>query len=94
MSRANFLAFMDALDALLPFEASNSLAHVVFEDGNYDDDAIQSAIQWIDDKKYLDSTGAEFLRSNPAYIDFVSGILNMMLLIPEDMRVVDEHDYD
>lgn len=86
MTRGEFLEFLGSLEKILPFEASNALAHTVLEDGNYDNESLLAALGRIDRKEYTESAGADFINQNPHYIPFVRGILNMMLYIREDIR--------
>lgn len=87
MTREEFCAFIDAIKAIVPFEATNQIAHVVLEDYNFDDSSIKSQLNWIDGKSYEKMLSEYQFDVDPShYVALIRGALQLMLTIPEDIR--------
>lgn len=87
MTRDEFRAFVDSIKAIVPFEATNAIAHVVLEDYNFDDSSIGHQLNWIDEKGYEGILSEYQFDVDPAhYVTFIRGALQLMLSISEDIR--------
>ena len=87
MTRDEFKQFIDSIKAIVPFEATNSIAHAVLEDYNFSDSDIKFQLKWIDDKGYEDILSEYQFDVDPTqYVAFIRGALQLMLSIPETIR--------
>lgn len=87
MTREEFRKFIESIKAIVPFEATNSIAHLVLEDCNFRDSDIEFQLKWIDEKGYEGILAEYQFDIDPMhYVSFIRGALQLMLTVPEDIR--------
>ncbi len=95
MTHDEFVAFVASIKEIVPFEATNCIAHVVFEDFNFGDSFLEYQLKWIEDKGYEESLSEYQFEIDPLhYVNFLKGAMQLMLTIPEDIRYMYEYEED
>jgi hypothetical protein len=93
VNNQQFIDFVKSVKEIVPFEVTNAVAHLVFEDYNFRDSDIEFQLKWIDDKGYESILSDYYFDVDSAhYVAFIRGILQMMLSVPEEIRVFNEDD--
>lgn len=95
MTHDEFVEFINSFKEIVPFEITNSIAHIVFEDFNFRDSDIEYILDEIESNKYqsrLSGDDLEYLKDNPHHVILLKGVLKMLLLLPEDIRYMYEDD--
>lgn len=99
MTQAEFQEFIDALKAVIPFEVTNTVAHLVLEDYNFGQGHLDYQIEWIESGGYLQNITPEEIADldyhlSGRFIDNVNvlkGIMKMMKHLPDDVCDYEEY---
>lgn len=89
-NRTPVLDLVDEFEEFIGFSAANSIAHMVIEDYNLEDDLIELQLEWIEKNR------AELLSQDDGVteseIAMCIGFLNFLKTIPENLRELDMND--
>jgi len=95
MTHDEFVAWVESIKMIVPYEVTNCVAHIVFEDFNFRDSDLEFQLKWIDDKSYEPMLSEYQFEIDAAhYVKFLRGAMQLMLTVPEDIRYVYEWEED
>jgi hypothetical protein len=88
MNNSQFRAFIHSTKEYIPFEISNTLAHIVLEDFNLDDDDLIWQEQYIDSGQWIDNIkDYEYTTDEVEFwVKFLKGLFELIMLVPENER--------